>query len=192
MGNQKGYKSIGSQQSRKNTEESQGNEILGNQAFTLIEVLVTVIILGIVSGIAILGFHYVNNNNAYKCAKQLSVMLDKTRLESMGMVKDSVTLSVVKEDNSYYAITYRTRTENGDTIKTELDKVKIGSDSLTISYTNAGSEEAVTADHPLTLQFTKDSGSIKGAVSEIKIVGRKTSRILLVKETGRNYLKQEE
>lgn len=167
-----------------------GNSIIGNQAFTLIEVLVTVIIIGIVAGISLLGFHYMNHINAFKCAKQLSVILDKTRMESMGMVKDSVFLRVVKDDNSYYAITYRTVTE-GEIKEAELDKVKLGSDALTICYIKDGIEEVVTKEQPLTIQFTKDSGSIKGEISEIKIVGRKTSKILLVKETGRNYVKQE-
>lgn len=176
---------------RKRTRNLHGNSIIGNQAFTLIEVLVTVIIIGIVSGISLLGFHYMNNINAFKCAKQLSVILDKTRMESMGMVKDSIFLRVVKDDNSYYSITYRTVTEGEITTEIELDKVKLGSDALTICYIKDGMEEVVTKGQPLTIQFTKDSGSIKGEISEIKIVGRKTSKILLVKETGRNYLKQE-
>lgn len=175
----------------KITETQQGKYILSNKAFTLIEVLVTVIIIGIISGITILSYHYVNNTNALKCAKQLSVILDKTRIESMGMVKDSIILRIVKEDSSYCAVTYRTEIDGGITKETEFDKVKIGSDSLSILYTNAGSEEdkKVTIENPLTIRFSKDSGSIKEAISEIKIVGRKTSTILLVKETGRNYLK---
>lgn len=173
------------------SQRQQGKRTLSNQAFTLIEVLVTVIVIGIISSILILSYHYVNNTNALKCAKQISVILDKTRMESMGMVKDSVILRIVKEDNSYCAITYRTVIEDGITTETELDKVKIGSDSLSICYTNAGSEEdkKVTIENPLTIRFSKDSGSIKESISEIKIVGRKTSTILLVKETGRNYLK---
>jgi prepilin-type N-terminal cleavage/methylation domain-containing protein len=173
----------------KITEIEQGKHILSNQAFTLIEVLVTVIIIGIISGITILSYHYVNNTNSLKCAKQLSVILDKTRMESMGMVKDSIILRIVKEDNSYCAITYRAEIEGGISKETEFDKVKIGSDSLSIFYTNAGSEKEITNENPLTIRFSKDSGSIKEAISEIKIVGRKTSMILLVKETGRNYLK---
>ncbi len=173
----------------KQNKINQEKIIKNNRAFSLIEVLVTVLILGIVSGITLVGYHVINNSNALKCAKQLSAILDKTRIESMGMVKDSVILRIMKEDNGYYAITFRAVKEGDITTEKELDKVKIGSNALAISYKNADGEKEVTNENPIVIRYAKDSGIFQEDISEIIIVGRKTCTIQLVKETGRNYIK---
>jgi prepilin-type N-terminal cleavage/methylation domain-containing protein len=160
----------------------------GNKGFSLIEVIVVVLILGIVSTIAVLSVSYAYSSSANHCAKRLAYLLDYTRMQSMGMVDGTVCLRLeVKGDGSINAISIKD--EGG--VETVLDTEEIGNSNLTIYYTDSVGEKKLLANHSIDFKYSKNSGAFNASTtpySSIRVEGSKTAILVLVRETGRNYI----
>jgi prepilin-type N-terminal cleavage/methylation domain-containing protein len=155
--------------------------------FSLIEVIVVVLIIGIASTIAVLSISYANSSNANHCAKRLASLLDLTRTQSMGMVEGSISLRLVKTAaGDYDAIIIK---KEGSS-EIELDREEIGNSALTIYYKVSSNEEPINGSG-IEFKYKKNSGAFDSTTTpykSIKIVGSKTATVILVTETGRNYV----
>jgi prepilin-type N-terminal cleavage/methylation domain-containing protein len=156
--------------------------------FSLIEVIVVVLIIGIASTITVLSISYANASNANHCAKRLSSLLDLTRTQSMGMVEDSISLRLEKTAGGNYDAVM-IKKDGGSEI--ELDREEIGNSALTISCCQASGEQVLSDIDSIEFQYKKNTGAFDSTITpytSIKIVGSKTATVILVTETGRNYV----
>ena len=161
-----------------------------NKGFSLIEVIVIVLILGIVSTVTVLGVGYAYGSSANKTANKLSSLLDLTRTQSMAMVEGSLVLRLSKETNgSTYAITLQTNTIDGITTTQELSREELCNSGLSVFLHTGGIETELTTDAFVDLSFKKNTGALLGGVTQIRLQGSKTAFVIIVKETGRNYVK---
>lgn len=161
-----------------------------NQGFSLIEVIVIVLILGIISTITVLSVSYAYGSNANHCAKRLSSLLDYTRTQSLEMVEGTVCLRLsIESDGSIQAISIK---QLGD-LETELDREKIGNSSLTVYSKKDGIEfQKLDVGSSIDFKYSKNTGAFLASTmpyTMIKFEGSKTATLILVKETGRNYIK---
>lgn len=155
-----------------------------NQGISLVEVIVVVLIVGIMASVLIVNIGYVYNTNITRAANELSDLLDLARTQSMSMVEDSLEIRVVRESSNYYVKTYKMPGN------VEINSEELCSSSLTISYDVGSGLVSIPPGGFVSISYKKSSGSFITSVKEIQISsGSRTSALVLVKETGRNYLK---
>ena len=162
-----------------------------NKGFSLIEIIVVVVILGITASIAVLSVSYAYGANSERCAQKLSAHLDATRIQSIGMVDGVVYLRIEKTGHGYDAvIVNQTVNVDGTISEVIVSQDELCNSSLTISYVTGSNRYVI--DSSYEFQFVKSSGAFYFAtdvVKELVIEGSQTTTLVLVKETGRNYLK---
>ncbi len=187
---------------------------LNNGGFSLIELIVAVLILGIISGGAVLGFSSVLNAKVDSAAKKLISVLKQTRTTAMGLLngqngdKSSVYMKLYLDNGNYYASVYN----DTDLLLSE----KLGNDNLSFvleEHSDSGDDTLVTVGDGSTecdivyIYFKKGTGGISliegkkatGTDEEdytdanhILVQGiKETQKIILVGVTGRAYLSGE-
>ena len=187
---------------------------LNNGGFSLIELIVAILILGIISGGAVLGFSSVLNAKVDSAAKKLISVLKQTRTTAMGLLngqngdKSTVYMKLYLDNGNYFASVYN----DSNLLLTE----KLGNDNLSFElgeHTDSGDTTAVIVGDGLTnsdivyVYFKKGTGGIclieglkaSGTDDEdytdsnyILVKGiKETQKIILVGVTGRAYLSGE-
>lgn len=161
---------------------------MNNGGFTLVEMIVVVLIIGIIATTAVMSFSAVNRAKANGCADRLAKLLDQTRGEAMSRVEGAVSLVISKRDSAYYGTLYI----NGTTEKNETE---LGDGSLSIEFYDGGTLVcAVDETHSFTICFQKGSGAFlfrspayenNLSFSRIVITGSNTRTIEIYEETGR-------
>lgn len=155
-----------------------------NRGFSLIELIVVVLILGILAGVATISISQITNSNVTACTRKLSNVLDKARIDTISKV-ETVTLTVYLEDGNYYARI----TVQGN----PGEPVLLGNTGVSITAYSSGTEYKVQDIDGIEIMYAKNSGAfIKNSDSivfdKIIIKGSRQSTIYLVKETGRCYV----
>ncbi len=172
-------------------------EKLNNCGFTLVEMIVVILIVGIISAGAIISLSTINRAKANGCTEKLVKLLDQTRMDSMSRVDGAVELVISKEGNTYYGTLY---VSDG----TEKDKVELGDGGLTIEFWRDGDGGTTGAlvrrigeGTPFTVKFKKGNGGLSFDTGDspkalpfdrIVITGSNTRTIRVYEETGRYRL----
>lgn len=168
-----------------------------NGGFTLVELIVVILIVGIVSAGAVISLSTINRAKANGCTEKLVKLLDQTRIDSMSRVDGAVELVISKNGNAYYGMLY---VDNG-VVK---DTVELGDGGLTLEFwkddelTHASTlVRRIDESSAFTIKFNKGNGSLHFSDSvsaenppfdRIVITGSNTRTIRLYEETGRYRL----
>ena len=152
-----------------------------NRGFSLLELIVAVLILGIISAVAITSFRTVFNARSEAAAEVAASVLKQTRSKTMALTNDSNTETYAKfylsGSNYYVDLVRKTTTVPDDpsgtpSTSTEvLVSKKLGNDGLTLTFRNHSSvavKETVTSANDVKVYFTRATGGLK------KIVGSST------------------
>lgn len=161
-----------------------------NHGFSLVEVLVVVLILGIVSGITVLNISYAYRNNAKRSAEKISALLDLARSDALSRVDGTIVLRLKEESGEVTASILVTGAGGTDR---ELTKEVVASSSIDVFVNKGGGDVQITGATQQDISFVKSSGAFKAdingkTVEKIRLKGSHSETIILVKETGRNYV----
>lgn len=161
----------------------QGNRKKQNNAgMSLIELIVVVLIIGILSAGAVIGFSFIHRMDASSAAETVNSLLERTRLNTIAAEEGAgIRLELKKEGNSYYGILWRGTTE--------LDKMEFGGNGITVKVTAADGAETVIDDvHTCEFSYKKSNGAFQSTYEKIEIKGAQTVVLYLVMATGRSYI----
>ena len=127
------------------------NVIRKNSGFTLVEVIVTVVIVGIMSGIVTISSAYVMQEmNEKSILVTLSSALEKARYQCMEGYGENTSVILTMKNNGYYLIV-----SQKDVAKEE----RICSDSHILSININGIPEEI--DQDVQFFYSKVNGSLK-------------------------------
>lgn len=189
------------------------NKILkDNSGFSLLELIVGVLILGIISAVAITSFNTVFNARSDAAAEVAASVLKQTRAKAMALVDDADSTTYAKfyvKGNDYYVDLVRSvKVDEGGTptVKTtSLVSKKLGNDGLTLTFRNHSvttRKETVTATNEVIVYFDRITGGIKkisgsadyseatsNSLDEFLVEGSGgDKKVILVNATGRCYM----
>ena len=166
-----------------------------NGGFSLVELIVIVLILGIVAATAIMSLSAMMRANTTKAAKELSAVLDKTRTMTMSQVDGSVALHLYRDGKGQYCADIRPYSTTSGAVSEESDPVVLSKGSLGFTARQSGSAAAAAAvdEAGIDIVFSKKTGKcIKNSTGDkydaVVISAAKTSTVYIVNNTGRNYI----
>ena len=153
-----------------------------NAGMSLVEIVVVVLIIGILSAGAVIGFSFINSRDASSAAENIMSTLERTKLDTLASKNsETVLLKLCKEDNHYYGIVMKD--------STELDKIELAKNGVTITVKDTSGGQTVISDSTsYELKYNKSNGSFESAANEIVVSGANTVTVRLVTLTGRSYM----
>lgn len=171
-----------------------------NHGFTLIELIVVMVIMGIITVGSITGYQLLNKGSAQSTTERISSILDYVQL--LNMKKNKNYYMLIEKKSGVYKISVMSESVPND--RTELEeelKLRSGGE-ITFQY-NGDLNDYLISDTPvagrnvkkLEVCFSKDSGGFipngldGGIANRIKITDSKSSyTIRLVEITGKHYI----
>lgn len=168
-----------------------------NAGFSLIELIVTVLIMAVVSGGAVIGVSQISRTNVSSVAEKLMAEIDRVRYESL-FLEGEVFLELSQEDDDFVAVTKMKKIVDGLEVSEERYRETIGDTRISITATTkSGLSVALVAPTKLVFAFYKSGGALKPDGGNIYTSLRvenasKSMEIALVEHTGRCFLDVEE
>lgn len=157
-----------------------------NDGFSLVEVVVVVLILGVMAAAATFGISFMRSMDASATAKEMMALLERTRLQTLAVEEgETVSLELYEVNRKYYA----SIKQGGE----EIDSVRLKGTGLTITVRTAGTvpEEVVVVEEGgpvVVFSYDKGNGAFTSAWNRIEFSGTKEQVLVLVTKTGRCYL----
>ena len=157
-----------------------------NAGMSLVEVVVVVLIMGILSAGAVLGFTFIRNRDASSAAEALVTALNRAKLQTTASGSgEDIKLQVVAESDGYYG---RILKVSGGTT-TEIDKVEIGDSVISIaSELPDGTRTSISGSSPCEITYQKSNGAYTSPYIKLIVSGSKTITVRMVTSTGRCYI----
>lgn len=160
-----------------------------NKGFSLIELIVVMLIIGIVTTFVSVAVSTSNSANAKRCASSVNSLISQCRAESLGRT-GTVYLTISLDSNRNIVCTH----SNGSAVVTDTFPGR----GTAVSYTtdNSGAKTAVTltSSNPLTLSFNRSTGGQNyqpdgvSYCTAITFTSGRTYTITLVPSTGTHKL----
>ena len=162
-----------------------------NDGFTLIELIVVILILGIMTGLGTIGFAYYHTLSSKSNLETLGTAFDTARYSTMVSKEGVVELRIENDGTYYYARIF----ENSIISK----EYKIGSSKYTLVLVTDSGTYQIVNNSIMTITFKKSDGSFSTCrLNDIKISlgvsnyiesASSESKLFLALETGRVRLK---
>ena len=163
-----------------------------NKGFSLIELIVAVLILGIISTGLIQGVSTVYNARAERASQVIGTVLKQARKKALALNSDveQIRAEISFDDGQFFANVY-SGTER-------IINEKVGNDSLVIKFVDHSTGDTVTVDdaNTISIYFKKSTGGISSiengsnpiTADQISVSGKSDERkLILVGVTGRCY-----
>lgn len=154
-----------------------------NAGMSLVEIVVVVLIMGILSAGAVVGFSFIRNRDASSAAEALLTALNRAKIQTTASdgVND-ITLRVVADGDGYSAKILKSGTV--------IDEVEIGDSALTIVAKNddGSISKTVSGTSFCDITFQKSNGAFTSNYTKLIVTGSKTVTVRMVTSTGRSYI----
>lgn len=150
------------------------------RGFTVLEMIITVAILAVTTGMITLSINNIFSSSARKCAQETDALLSQTRIDAMSRT-GGATLHLYRVDNTVRADC----TVGTETVRTET----VGDARCTVTYTVAGVPQTLDAGG-FVITFKRDTGAFdftKNSWGADTDTGRKTCSAITVTAGGRTY-----
>lgn len=171
------------------------NNHVDNKGFSLIELIVIVMIVGILSTTTIVGFAKMHDSDVTAARNNIVSMLTNARTTSIAKADNTIWFEItVDGDGDCYGTLYEgtkltTSPPYNSKSATVLSNEKIGDDSLAVSVTDSkGSKSVVSSTKPITFEFDKSTGAMVQDFTDVTVTGTSLSKnIIVIQETGRCF-----
>lgn len=159
--------------------------------FSLIELIVTVIIMAVLAGGSVIGVSQILRTNVTTSADKVVAAFDQARFDNLYLEGD-VSLKLIYEDGHYYVLTLLEKETAGVKVTEERQREEIGDNRVSVYATAAGGVTVDVSTSPVTIAFHKSGGTLKAVermYQSIRIENAsKKAEITLVEHTGRCFL----
>jgi prepilin-type N-terminal cleavage/methylation domain-containing protein len=174
-----------------------------DRGVTLVELIVVILIMGVLSGSAVIGYRSLDSGNAKATVTRISALLDYVQVENMSMDKNYY-LVIEKQGTSFVA---KVQSEVSG-VRTDLLKETLRLKEGQITYYSQDSlienryivDDTTTPARTLEVSYQKASGALRsedmngdGLAEDLKRIELTSSgrqfTIYLVTATGKHYIK---
>lgn len=165
-----------------------------NAGFSLIELIVVIIIMGVIAGTSVIGMSQVLRTNVSTAADRLSAAVEKAQYDNF-YLDGEVVLTLEYTDGRYYAVVVQTVDVNGVQQQRELNREEIADNKVTVTAVAKNGAMTEVASAPVTVAFYKSSGALKATEAvytgiRLQNAARK-AEVVLVEHTGRCFTDHE-
>lgn len=158
-----------------------------NRGYSLIELIVVVLILGVLAGAVGGTISFMRSMDASSTARELLALLERTRLQTIAAEEgEGVSLQLYAEGGKYCA-----RIVQGGETVTEEQLIGTGLTVTVVRSHTMPPEEIVLREGiaPITFRYKKENGAFDSTYDRIRLEGgNKSVTLVLVTKTGRCYI----
>lgn len=163
-----------------------------NAGFSLVELIVVILIMGIIAGGATISIATVINADSGRAVRAFTSTMTQARQEAMAITDNTTTVYVrlFAEDNSHYAEICVMDSSVTPATVTVTEKRRLGNYKIAVSVENHNDTDNTSLNYDISgtseakFTFKKSSG---GVIENYDGVNFNDDKVIIVKETGRCY-----